>query len=167
MIKVGLLSDTHGYLDPQIYEYFDDRDEIWHAGDFGSIDIADALNTIAPVTGVFGNIDGQDVRSVYPRHERFERQGIHFWITHIGGSIGHYNTKIRDEMNTNPPDVFICGHSHILKIGRDQERGKMLFINPGAAGKYGSQEYRTCVRFDISNGKIENMEVIHLGKRRE
>ncbi len=167
MIKVGLISDTHSYLDPQVLEYFEDRDEIWHAGDFGTIEIADQLKEIAPLIGVYGNIDGQDIRSEYPLHQRFERQGINFWMTHIGGTLGRYCIPIRDEMESNPPDVFMCGHSHILKIGRDQEKDKMLFINPGAAGKHGFQVYRTCVRFSIDDGKIQDMEVINLGERGE
>lgn len=167
MIKVGLISDTHSYLDPQVMDYFKDRDEIWHAGDFGVLEIAGKLEEIAPVTGVYGNIDGQDIRQEYPLHQRFEREGMDIWITHIGGTLGRYCIPIREEMNTNPPDVFICGHSHILKIGRDQDRGRMLFINPGAAGKHGLQVYRTCVRFEINEGSIHNMEVINLGKMGE
>jgi len=167
MIKVGLISDTHNYLDPQVFEYFEDRDEIWHAGDFGSIEIADELENIAPVTGVYGNIDGQDIRKVFPLHQRFTRDGIDFWITHIGGTLGRYCIPIREEMDNNPPDVFICGHSHILKVGRDQEKNKMLFINPGAAGKQGFQVYRTCIRFEIEAGEIHNMEVINLGRMGE
>lgn len=165
MIKVGLISDTHHYLDPQVHEYFEDVDEIWHAGDFGTTDIADELQAIAPLTGVYGNIDGQDIRKEYPLHQRFTREGLNIWMTHIGGSLGRYCIPIRDEMDANPPDVFICGHSHILKIGRDQEKNRMLYINPGAAGRQGFQVYRTCVRFSIDEGKVRDMEVINLGKR--
>lgn len=165
MIKVGLISDTHHYLDPQVSEYFADCDEIWHAGDFGNISVADELKEIAPLVGVYGNIDGTDIRQEFPLHQRFGRQGIDFWMTHIGGTLGRYCLPIRKEMEKNPPDVFICGHSHILKIGRDQEKNKMLFINPGAAGNYGSQIYRTCVRFDIDDETIQNVEVINLGEK--
>lgn len=165
MIKVGLISDTHSYLDRQVLDYFEDRDEIWHAGDFGTMEVADQLKEIAPVLGVYGNIDGQDIRREYPLHQRFERRGIDFWMTHIGGTLGRYCIPIREEMDNNPPDVFICGHSHILKIGRDKEKNNMLFINPGAAGRHGFQVYRTCVRFSIDEGKIMDMEVINLGKR--
>ena len=164
MIKIGLISDTHNYLDQQVFEYFSDRDEIWHAGDFGSIEISNKLEKIAPVTGVYGNIDGQDIRSEYPLHQRFEKEGIDVWITHIGGVPGRYCIPIRNEIETNPPDLFICGHSHILKIARDQSLDKMLYMNPGAAGNQGFQVYRTIVRFDISKGKIQNVEVINLGK---
>lgn len=167
MIKVGLISDTHNYFDPQVKEYFADRDEIWHAGDFGSSEIVETLKSIAPVTGVYGNIDGQDIRKEYPLHQRFSRQNINFWMTHIGGTLGRYSIPIREELERDTPDVFICGHSHILKIGRDQDKNKMLFINPGAAGRQGFQVYRTCVRFEIQDGKMHNMEVINLGKRGE
>ena len=165
MIKIGLISDTHNFLDPQVSAYFSDCDEIWHAGDFGNISVADELKNTAPLLGVYGNIDGREVRQEFPLHQRFDRQGIDFWMTHIGGTLGRYCLPIREEMEKNPPDVFICGHSHILKIGRDQDRDKMLFINPGAAGNYGAQVYRTCVRFEINDGTIQNMEVINLGEK--
>lgn len=164
MIKIGLISDTHNFLDPQVFDYFEGCDEIWHAGDFGTIKIAQQLEKIAPVLGVYGNIDGKDIRDEYPLHQRFTRQGIDFWMTHIGGIPGRYCIPIREEMESNPPDVFICGHSHILKVARDQNLNKMLFINPGAAGKQGFQEMRTILRFEIDEGKINNVEVINLGK---
>jgi putative phosphoesterase len=166
MIKIGLLSDTHGYLDSRILDYVTDCDEIWHAGDVGSIRIIEKLQTIAPVEAVFGNIDGSDIRSLFPKQLRFHRESIDFWMTHIGGSPGRYNQTVRDEIKTNPPDVFICGHSHILKIVRDKKHDNMLFINPGAAGKRGFHEYRTCVRFEIEAKKIKNMEVLQLEKTR-
>ncbi|MTI88345.1 MAG: metallophosphoesterase family protein [Balneolaceae bacterium] len=163
MIKIGLISDTHNYLDPQVSEYFADRDEIWHAGDFGTIAIAEELEQIAPVLGVYGNIDGQDIRQTYPLHQRFEREGLDIWMTHIGGIPGRYCIPIREEMEENTPELFICGHSHILKIARDQKMDKMLYMNPGAAGKQGFQVYRTIVRFEIDQGKLHNVEVINLG----
>jgi len=164
MIKIGLISDTHNYFDPQIEEYFSDRDEIWHAGDFGTIEIAEKLKNIAPVVGVYGNIDGQDVRKVYPLHQRFSREGVKVWITHIGGIPGRYCIPIREEIENSTPDLFICGHSHILKIARDQSLDRMLYMNPGAAGKQGFQVHRTVVRFSIDEGKIQNVEVINLGR---
>lgn len=167
MIKIGLISDTHNYLDPQVFDYFKDCDEIWHAGDFGTIEIANKLKKIAPVLGVYGNIDGEDIRKEYPLHQRFTRNGIDFWMTHIGGIPGRYCIPIRQEIEQNTPDVFICGHSHILKIARDQSLDKMLYINPGAAGKQGFQEYRTLVRFTIGDAVISDVEVIHLGKQGE
>jgi len=164
MIKIGLISDTHNFFDPQIEEYFSDRDEIWHAGDFGTIEIAEKLKEIAPVIGVYGNIDGQDIRKVYPLHQRFTREGVNIWITHIGGIPGRYCIPIREEIENKTPDLFICGHSHILKIARDQSLDRMLYMNPGAAGKQGFQVHRTVVRFSIHEGKIQNVEVINLGR---
>ncbi len=165
MIKVGLIADTHGYLDPQVNNYFEDRDEIWHAGDFGNWSVAERLQKIAPVTGVYGNVDGPDLRNEYPQHQRFEREGLRVWMTHIGGTPGRYALPIREEMEKDPPELFICGHSHILKIARDPELDKMIFMNPGAAGKYGFQVYRTCVRFNVYEGNVHDVEVINLGKQ--
>lgn len=164
MVKIGLISDTHNYLDPQVAEYFSGCNEIWHAGDFGSIYVAKELEKVAPVVGVYGNIDGKDIRDIYPLHNRFECEGLDVWITHIGGLPGRYCIPIRDEIENNPPDLFICGHSHILKIARDQSLNKMLYINPGAAGKQGFQVHRTVVRFEIDNKKVQNVEVINLGE---
>jgi len=163
-MKIGLISDTHNYLDPEIPGYFEECDEIWHAGDFGTIEIAEQLEEIAPVVGVYGNIDGQDIRKKYPLHQRFEREGVDVWMTHIGGIPGRYCIPIRDEIKKNPPDLFICGHSHILKIARDQALNRMLFMNPGAAGKHGFQVYRTVIRFSVNNGVISDVEVINLGR---
>ncbi|HLR77276.1 MAG TPA: metallophosphoesterase family protein [Balneolaceae bacterium] len=165
MTKVGLISDTHSYFDPKLNEYFIDRDEIWHAGDFGSVAVAESLQKIADLKGVYGNIDGTEIRKMFPKQLTFEREGVSFWITHIGGTYKRYCVPIREEMDNNPPDVFICGHSHILKIGRDKEKNNMLYINPGAAGKHGFHEKRTCIRFDIDAGKLKNMEVIEMGGR--
>ncbi len=167
MTKIGLLSDTHHFLDPQIFEYFSEVDEIWHAGDFGTIEIAKELEKIAPVIGVYGNIDGKDVRDEYPLHHRFTKEGVDFWMTHIGGHPGRCALPIKKEMETNPPDVFICGHSHILKIVKDPVYDGVLHINPGAAGRHGFQTMRTIVRFAIENGKLHDMEVVNLGGRSE
>lgn len=163
MMKIGLISDTHNYLDPQIKEYFSDRDEIWHAGDFGTIKIAEDLEKIAPIKGVYGNIDGQDIRNRFPLHQRFVAEGVDVWMTHIGGIPGRYCLPIREEITNNSPDLFICGHSHILKIARDPSLNKMLYMNPGAAGKQGFQVHRTIVRFSIKEGAVFDVEVINLG----
>jgi putative phosphoesterase len=165
MMKIGLISDTHNYLDPQTLDYFANCDEIWHAGDFGTIKIADQLKEVAPVVGVYGNIDGQDIRAEYPLHQRFMCEGLDVWMTHIGGIPGRYCIPIREEMENNTPELFICGHSHILRVARDQEMDKMLYINPGAAGRHGFQTERTIMRFSVDAGKIENVEVINLGSR--
>lgn len=165
-MKIGLMSDTHFYLDPAVSEYFKDCDEIWHAGDFGSIELAEELRNIAPLRGVYGNIDGQDIRQVFPLKMRFTVEGVDVFMTHIGGTLGRYAIPCKDELLANPPDVFICGHSHVLKIARDEATSnRMLYLNPGAAGRHGSQEFRTIVRFEVSQGKLHNMEVITLGPR--
>ncbi len=165
MLKIGLISDTHHYLDPQVADYFNGVDEVWHAGDFGKIEIARHLEAIAPLTGVYGNIDGQDVRAAYPLHQRFEKQGVDVWMTHIGGNPGRYALPIKKKLEEDPPDLFVCGHTHILKIARDYDKGNMVYMNPGAAGVHGFHEYRTVVRFGLENGKIIDVEVINLGKR--
>lgn len=165
-MKIGLISDTHFYLDPAVSDYFKDCDEIWHAGDFGSIELADELRKIAPLRGVYGNIDGQDIRQEFPLKLRFTLEGVDFFMTHIGGTLGRYAIPCKDELLANPPDVFICGHSHVLKIARDEATpNRMLYLNPGAAGRHGFQEFRTIVRFQVSQGKLRNMEVITLGPR--
>jgi putative phosphoesterase len=165
MLRGGLIADTHNYLDPQVFEYFKECDEIWHAGDFCTIEIANQLKKIAPVIGVYGNIDGQDIRLDYPCHQRFTKEGVDVWITHIGGNPGRYAIPCKVEMETNPPDIFICGHSHILKIARDTKHTKTIYINPGAAGRQGFHFERTIVRFTLHQGKIDNVEVVNLGPR--
>lgn len=150
------------YLDTQIFEHFSGCDEIWHAGDIGSTEVIEELQSIAPLRAVFGNIDDQDVRNLYSENLRWSEQNLDFWMTHIGGKIGEYPVEISENLSHDPPDVFICGHSHILQVGRAKQYNNMIHVNPGAAGKYGSQTYRTCVRFDIDTETIKNMEVIHL-----
>ena len=165
MTYIGLIADTHNFLDEQVFTYFDGCDEIWHVGDFGTLEVANRLSKIAPIIGVYGNVDGDDVRRIYPLHQRFSREGVDVWMTHIGGTPGRYALPIRKEMDTNPPDLFICGHSHILKIVRDPHNSEMIFMNPGAAGKQGFHVYRTIVRFYLDGGKIRNCEVINLSKQ--
>lgn len=167
MLKIGLLSDTHHYTDPRIGDYFREVDEIWHAGDFGTLAVARELEKIAPVTGVYGNIDGVDVRKTFPLHQRFEKEGLKIWMTHIGGNHGRYALPIKRELETHPPDLFICGHTHILKIARDPDKNDMIYMNPGAAGRQGFHEFRTIVRFGIEEGRLKDVEVINLGRRTE
>lgn len=164
MMKIGLISDTHGYLDPEVLELFSGCDEIWHAGDFGTLEVARQLQEVAPVLGVNGNVDGREIRDEFPLHQRVDREGLDIWMTHIGGVPGRYCIPIREEIQNDPPDIFICGHSHILKIARDQALNNMLYMNPGAAGRQGFQVYRTVVRFDLDTGVIKNVEVVNLGK---
>jgi putative phosphoesterase len=162
--KILLLSDTHGSIDESIVKHTNEADEIWHAGDIGTISIADQLSKIKPLRAVFGNIDGADVRSTYPQELFFIVGGVKVFMTHIGGYPGRYAIGIKDKLKTYQPDLFICGHSHILKVIRDTNL-KLLHINPGAAGIHGFHDIRTMIRMQVENGKIHNLEVIELGKR--
>jgi len=164
MIKIGLISDTHGYLDDSVFKYFEDCDEIWHAGDFGNIDLADKLADFKPLKGVFGNIDGKDIRNVFPENLRFKAEEVDVWMTHIGGYPDRYSPKVKSEIYTKPPGLFISGHSHILKVIFDRKI-QCLHINPGAAGKHGWHQKRTLVRFCISEKKIHTLDVVELGIR--
>ncbi len=164
MKRIGLISDTHSYLDDKVFKHFENCDEIWHAGDFGTLELADSLSAFKPLRGVYGNIDGKDVRAVYPEHNRFMCEQVDVWITHIGGYPDKYNPKIKTEIYSNPPKLFIAGHSHILKVMFDKKIGA-LHINPGAAGKHGWHKVRTLVRFCVSEEKIHTLEVIELGSK--
>jgi uncharacterized protein len=161
--KIGLLSDTHGYLDDAVFKYFDECDEIWHAGDFGP-DVAQKLAAFKPLRGVYGNIDGKEIRADFTEHLRFNCENVEVWMTHIGGYPNKYAPQVKPEIYTKPPKLFICGHSHILKVIFD-EKIKCLHINPGAAGKYGWHQKRTLIRFCISEEKIHTLAAIELGDR--
>src|SRR5687767_6396846 len=132
MKRIGLLSDTHGYLEPNVFTHFEDCDEIWHAGDFGSVEVSESLRKFKPLRGVYGNIDGADVRLLHPLNQIFTLEGLRVRMTHIGGYPGHYPSALKKILKEAPVDLFICGHSHILKIMRDAELN-VLTINPGAA----------------------------------
>lgn len=164
MKKILLLSDTHGYLDSSILDHALKADEIWHAGDIGNLETADRLAALKPLRAVYGNIDDTKVRSVYPLNNRFVIDGLDILITHIGGYPGRYHPSIKKELLLHPPKLFICGHSHILRIMRDISNN-LLHINPGAAGIYGFHKMRTMIKFEIIKGKIENLYVIELGLR--
>lgn len=164
MKKIGLISDTHGYLHPRVKHYFSECDEIWHAGDVGTIEVLETLSSFKPLRGVYGNIDGQEIRKVLPKNNRFELEGVDVWITHIGGYPKRYDKRVYEEINKNPPKLFICGHSHILKAIPDKKLG-LLHLNPGAAGKQGFHKVLSLMRFDLNEGKIENLEVVELEKR--
>jgi putative phosphoesterase len=163
-MKIGVLSDTHGYLDNKLFSFFADCDEVWHAGDIGSSEILTRLNNFRPVVAVYGNIDGTDVRIVTSEHKRMIREDVDIWMTHIGGYPGNYERRIKNEIVSNPPDLFITGHSHILKVMHDKKLN-LLYINPGAAGYHGFHKVRTAVRFSILDKKISDLEVIELGLR--
>ena len=166
-MKIGLLSDTHGYLDPRVGEYFQNCDEIWHAGDIGEIAVLNQLEKLKPVRAVFGNIDDKVMQTRLPEDLRFTCEGVDVFMTHIGGSPPRYNPRVKRILNQRAPHLFICGHSHILKVGRDAAFGNMLYLNPGAAGNQGFHSIKTIVRFMLSNGAISDLEVIELGKRGE
>lgn len=165
MKRIALLSDTHGYLPDNIFKFFDSCDEIWHAGDIGTINIYDKLNAIKPTKAVYGNIDGSEIRKACPEHLRFYCEKVDVWMTHIGGyPPNRFAKNVRPQIYKNPPRLFICGHSHILKV-MPYKKLDMLHINPGAAGKYGFHKVKTMVRFTIDKDNIKDLEVIELGKR--
>ncbi len=164
MTKIGLISDTHSYLDDAVFKHFEKCDEIWHAGDFGNLELADKLAAFKPLRGVYGNIDGKDVRIVHPEHQRFFCEGVDVWMTHIGGYPDHYSPQVKPGIYTNPPKLFICGHSHILKVIYDKKLN-LLHLNSGAAGKHGWHKVRTLLRFSISDDKISDLEIVELGGR--
>lgn len=164
MVQIGLMSDTHSFLDPKVYEHFADCDEIWHAGDFGSVDLIDELKAFKPLRGVYGNIDGHKIRAEFPENLFFEIEGYKVFMTHIGGYPGRYNPRVKPLLQSHQPNLFITGHSHILKVMPDKQLG-LLHINPGACGNSGWHKVKTLVRFRIDSGKIDNLQVIEIGYR--
>jgi putative phosphoesterase len=164
MKKILLLSDTHSHIDDTIIKYVHQADEVWHAGDIGDLRVTDMIKKEKPLRAVFGNIDGQEARKEFPLHNRFMCEGVDVWITHIGGYPGKYSPAIREDLKANPPRLFICGHSHILKVQYDQKLG-LLHMNPGAAGVHGFHQVRTMLRFTIDGEKIDNLEAIEIGKK--
>jgi uncharacterized protein len=163
MVKIGLLSDTHGYIDKRILEILNDCDEIWHAGDIGSLEVIEILEKAKPTRAVYGNIDGQNIRQICPNQLRFTIEGLDVFITHIGGYPGKYENEIKPILRNNPPKLFICGHSHILRVMNDPALN-MLYMNPGAAGKYGFHQKRTMLLFDIEDAICKNLRVIEWEK---
>ena len=164
MTKILLLSDTHSYIDKDILKYVKQVDEVWHAGDIGDLKVTDAIKALKPLKGVYGNIDGAEVRVEFPEHNRFMCENVDVWITHIGGYPKAYNVRVRDDIRANPPRLFICGHSHILKVMPDSKLN-LLHMNPGAVGKHGFHKVRTMLRFTIDGKKIDNLEVIEFPVR--
>lgn len=162
MKRIGLLSDTHGWWDDKYLKYFEECDEIWHAGDIGSLEIAERLADFRSFRAVYGNCDGQNIRQRYPQINRFVVDNTEIVMKHIGGYPGNYDTSIRASLFTHPPKLFISGHSHILKVKYDKTLN-MLHINPGAAGISGFQQTRTLVRFTIELEKFKDLEVVELG----
>lgn len=164
MKKIGLLSDTHGLLDERIFVHFASCDEVWHAGDIGDVSLLNTLESFKPTRAVYGNIDGQDIRQICPLNQNFQIEGFRVWITHIGGYPGYYSPWIKAALYKNPPDIFIAGHSHILKIMPDKKLN-LLHMNPGACGNHGFHKVRTLIRFTLHQKKIFDVEVIELGPR--
>jgi putative phosphoesterase len=164
MTRIGLLSDTHHYIDDTILSHLKSCDEIWHAGDFGTDEVAKQLRDLKPLRGVYGNIDGQDIRLQYPERLRWKCEDVEVMMIHIGGYPGRYAPSVREELKATPPKLFITGHSHILKVIYD-DKLHCLHMNPGAAGKQGWHKVRTMIRFTIDGSQIKDCEVIELGKR--
>lgn len=165
MAIIGLISDTHSYLDPTVFEHFKGCDEIWHIGDIGERKVYDELAAFKPTKAVFGNIDSQELRYELPEDLIFEIEGSKVFITHIGSLPGKYSTRIKKMIKIHQPNLFICGHSHILRVIKDSANGGMVYLNPGAAGKHGFHHMRTIMRMTLEQSKITNLEVIELGKR--
>lgn len=163
MKRIGIISDTHAYLTDEIYKFFKDVDEIWHAGDIGNIETSNTLSNFRPIRGVFGNIDGHKLREIYPEHQRFTIEGIDVWMTHIGGYPGRYDIRVREEIYKNPPKIFISGHSHILKVINDKKLN-LLHINPGAFGISGFHKVRTAIRLVLDNKEIRDLEILEVAK---
>ena len=159
MKKILLLSDTHGYMGVDILKHISSCDEVWHAGDIGDLTVTDTIKKLKPLRAVYGNIDGAEARSEFPLHQKFNIEGIKVWITHIGGYPNRYSKNVREAIKDECPDLFISGHSHILKVMQDRKLN-LLHMNPGAIGKHGFHKVRTMLRFCIANGKIKQLEVI-------
>jgi len=164
MKKILLLSDTHSHIDDAVLSHVKQADEVWHAGDIGDLKVTDAIKALKPLRAVWGNIDNNKARAEFPENNRFTIEGVDVWITHIGGYPNRYNIRVREEITKNPPKLFICGPSHILKVMQDKKLG-LLHMNPGAIGIHGFHNVRTMLRFTIDNGKIENLEVIEYPRK--
>ena len=164
MKKILLLSDTHSHIDETILKYVNQADEVWHAGDIGDLKVTDTIKKIKPLRAVFGNIDNHEARLEFPLNNRFFCEGVEVLITHIGGYPGKYSPAIREEITKNPPKLFICGHSHILKVMFDKKLN-CLHMNPGAAGISGFHQKRTMLRFEIDGDKIQSLEIIEIGDK--
>lgn len=163
MKKIGLLSDTHNRWDDKFIKHFKDCDEIWHAGDIGSLELAEKFEAFKPFRAVYGNIDDSRVRNAFPETLRFELEGVEVLMTHIGGYPGRYAPSIKKELFSKPPKLFICGHSHILKVIYDKKID-CLHINPGAAGSYGLHQVRTLIRFVLDSGNIRDLEIVEMNR---
>ena len=165
-MKILLLSDNHGWVDDGILKHCSEADEVWHAGDWLNLSLLHAIEKLGKtVRACWGNVDGHDLRKIFPEHNKFTVEGVTVWITHIAGKPGRYNPKITSQLYANPPKLLICGHSHILKVERDPALKNMLYVNPGSCGIQGFHIVRTALRFELNQGKILNMQAIEFGPR--
>ena len=164
MKKIGIMSDTHGHFDERIYKFFSDVDEVWHAGDFGSLEVSEKIARFKPHRGVYGNIDGQEIRHIYPRDQRIDCEGLSVLMTHIGGYPRRYDRRVRALIEADPPGLFICGHSHILKVEKDKQHG-LLHLNPGAVGNQGFHIVKTMMIAQIADGEVRKLHAVDLGPR--
>lgn len=164
MTKILLLSDTHGYIDDTMLKHIMWADEVWHAGDIGDLKVTEKIASLKPLRAVYGNIDGNEAKSQFPLDAIFDMEDVKVWMTHIGGYPGKYESRVKNKLSREKFDIFICGHSHILKVIYDQ-KNNLLHLNPGAAGIYGFHTVRTMLRFIIENGEIKNMEIIEMEKK--
>ncbi len=165
MTRIGLISDTHSYLDPKVFDYFADVDEIWHLGDVGDAEIISKLQNFKPLRGVYGNIDDFNVKSELNEIEQFELEGLNIYMIHIGAIPPSYTRSLKEVFKEQKINLFLCGHSHILRVIKDKNIDNLVYINPGAAGKHGFHKVRTLMKMDLELGKIKNMEVFELGNR--
>ena len=161
-MTLGIVSDTHGWVHPELAGALAGVDLILHAGDVGPAEVLEPLEAVAPVVGVYGNVDGPPVRGRFHEHARFEAEGLRVWMTHIGGRPGRWARGIGPALRADPPDLFVCGHSHILRVERVPALGGMLYVNPGAAGRQGFHQVKTCVRLTVEEGRATAADVVHL-----
>lgn len=166
MKRIGLLSDTHCFLDPRVFTFFEKCDEIWHSGDFGDVATVEKLLAFKPLVGVYGNIDGQELRTMFRKHVKFRCEEVKVWITHIGGYPGKYSSSVKPGIYNDPPDLFISGHSHILKVVYDKKLN-LLHINPGAAGNTGFHHVKTLIRFTIDGKEIKDLEIMEMERNKK
>ena len=164
MKKILLLSDTHSFIDNQILKFVKQADEVWHAGDIGNLEVTNSIKKLKPLRAVYGNIDDSMARAEFPLDAKFTLENVSIWITHIGGYPNKYNLRIKEEIKNNPPDLFISGHSHILKVQYDKKLN-LLHLNPGAAGNHGFHKIRTMLRFVLDDKQIKDLEIIELARR--
>jgi len=164
VLQIGLISDTHSHLGEDVIRHVKDCDEIWHAGDIGKLEVIEKLEDFKPTKAVYGNIDTKELRFIYPENLRWNCEGMDVLITHIGGYPGRYNKRVTKIFEENPPGLFICGHSHILKVMMDKKYN-FLHMNPGACGNVGIHKVKTILRFAIDDGEVKDLEAIELGQR--